>query len=317
MCAAVRDALPHNLSALSTHYIQQIILSRKSEVRRLEEEGEEGMVHSLLSSLPDMYEDEVPSDPDKLSKPPTNEEAALPDDTLPVVGNGAVDMVTSPLEMDTDLPNLSSLKLDSSRQEDTLVQSEPGSPPEIPEKDAPEPSELNLCQEALGIDSSVTEASTPEKPVQRRRLSDASETKPTKPVPISLPNILIAADELLELYPATNPAIQLSALLGPNSVVFERPVSAEEAEWIAKSGESVIGTTWVDSDVEEEDDDLGNEKERKQVHRRRQQETAIWIAGAVLVFAMSLYAAQGQQGKDWKLLGGVVIGAGEGLGLWQ
>ncbi|KII87659.1 hypothetical protein PLICRDRAFT_111646 [Plicaturopsis crispa FD-325 SS-3] len=35
-----------------------VILSRKDEVERLEKEGEEGMVHSLLSGLPDLFDDE-------------------------------------------------------------------------------------------------------------------------------------------------------------------------------------------------------------------------------------------------------------------
>nr|GAT46722.1 TBC1 domain member 20 [Mycena chlorophos] len=36
-----------------------IILSRKKDVERLEEEGEEGMLHSLLSALPDLVDDET------------------------------------------------------------------------------------------------------------------------------------------------------------------------------------------------------------------------------------------------------------------
>jgi TBC1 domain family member 20 len=42
-------------------YCLQIIISRKAEVRRLEEQGEDGMVHSFLSGLPDLcdVEDEV------------------------------------------------------------------------------------------------------------------------------------------------------------------------------------------------------------------------------------------------------------------
>ena len=34
-----------------------MILTRKQEVDKLEEEGEEGMIHSLLSSLPDLHDD--------------------------------------------------------------------------------------------------------------------------------------------------------------------------------------------------------------------------------------------------------------------
>ncbi|EKM58169.1 uncharacterized protein PHACADRAFT_182539 [Phanerochaete carnosa HHB-10118-sp] len=40
-----------------------VLLSRKEEVRRLEEEGEEGMIHSLLSSLPDIYDENDGADP--------------------------------------------------------------------------------------------------------------------------------------------------------------------------------------------------------------------------------------------------------------
>lgn len=59
------------------------MLTRKEEAQRLEEEGEEGMLHSLMSSLPDLTdgvdEEEAVEEERKDVRPESKEEVKLED----------------------------------------------------------------------------------------------------------------------------------------------------------------------------------------------------------------------------------------------
>ena len=59
----------------------QLILTRREEVQLLEDEGEEGMMHSLLTVLPDLYEEgemilDVPKEKSTQKSPSEPPEAA-------------------------------------------------------------------------------------------------------------------------------------------------------------------------------------------------------------------------------------------------
>ena len=49
--------IPHSHLEVGADAVRQLTLTRRDEVQALEEEGEDGMVHSLLTMLPDLYEE--------------------------------------------------------------------------------------------------------------------------------------------------------------------------------------------------------------------------------------------------------------------
>ncbi|TFK48917.1 hypothetical protein OE88DRAFT_1663187, partial [Heliocybe sulcata] len=66
----------------SVYLAAAVLLSRKEEVFWLEQEGEDGMLHSLLSSLPDMYEEwDDQSEPQPGPKQQEADEESVPDET--------------------------------------------------------------------------------------------------------------------------------------------------------------------------------------------------------------------------------------------
>jgi hypothetical protein len=226
-----------------SHNCPQIVLNRKDEVRRLEEEGEDGMVHSLLSSLPVLHND---NDESSQPAPPAKE---TPEEHVPS-GDGytvtaGMDSSAEPSEGDsassTDFTLLDSC--DSLNATDDPSQMEKSdATPSVPTLADDE------CSQPL---TAVTESGlTRDRKEEHVELEGVSMTKVVRtrvsPAPVSLSSLLIRADELYATYPPTHPLIDLPSIMGPKSVVFtwcEDPSMLpddDEAEEIINKPELVV-----------------------------------------------------------------------------
>ncbi|KAF7308601.1 TBC1 domain member 20 [Mycena chlorophos] len=185
-----------------------IILSRKNDVERLEEEGEEGMLHSLLSALPDLVDDE--------SDVRAEEEVVAKEESSPIPVDEEADTETETKSEDEYVPSVADHSEASELPaDDPPTYFEPSS--EHEEADDPSP--------------------TPPPPPPRRK---------PKPKPQILTALLVAADALHESYPSTYPALHLSSIMGPQSVVYtwsphtkDMP-SADEAERMVQRPDLIV-----------------------------------------------------------------------------
>ncbi|KAJ7115882.1 rab-GTPase-TBC domain-containing protein [Mycena epipterygia] len=310
-----------------------IVLSRKADVERLEEEGEEGMMHSLLSALPEIVDD---NDSSSEEVRPKVEETTFPDikqetsDLLDLDDDNTSPEVRPKDEPENNIPDIK-------QETSDLLQGNIG------DDDATaEPSgDLAIGQEAaVGPDVLVAEPdlpltseTKPELPLSR--LSDTSTEKSdsspqanrrkiSKPKPHSLTDILNASDALYEAHPPIS--LQLSSIMGPQSVVFtwstrasDMPAS-DEAECMVQRLDLIV---YPEAPVVENDDDKSATKRRRKRFKRRAGPGTAMLVGAGLVLgvavAVSVYGARqgGDPARDWRklgrLLGNVFTGASERL----
>ncbi|KAI5895523.1 uncharacterized protein SCHCODRAFT_02573227 [Schizophyllum commune H4-8] len=268
-----------------------VLLARKDEVHWLEEQDEEGMVHSLLSSLPNITDEE------DTPKAPPEEDEYLP--LEPDAGEGGTQYATYPVqavdpsEDDGDVTVAASIPLPPSR---------PSSP-------------TNLVE---------NRSSTPQGP-------------PRPTIPLS--SLLQTADALYAQYPPTHPALHLSSIMGPQSVIFtwNTHIPDDDAEAMVARPDLVVYPE-VDEELEarrkerEAARDAKNPRRaRRKLHKRFRvrDRRVVMVAGAVLVLgvAMAVYGQkQGQRGglldmlrdsesrRHWIQLGGWVGGAVAGVG---
>lgn len=305
--------------------MNQVLLSRKAEVELLEQEGEEGMIHSLLSSMPELFEEGedythvVIDDIDDSIKEDTDDilsgldsslsDAPLSDSILfyPTgQGSAAVD---EPL----------SVTLGSSKQE-TLI-------PDIVEKYEDPPGDAELVSESP-------------KPIAQEVTPSRSLT-PTPPLPrrprISMTSLLQHADLLYELYPPEHPSIALDTIMGPQSVVFtwsqDSPLlpGDDEAELMVAHPELIVLPIKEEEDGETKGASHKDEKRhRRRLHKSRRliplrRKTMVASAVLVLGIAVAVYGTGGFRGADgdmhrhghreWRSLtrfvGAIFVGAGE------
>ncbi|KAJ7066694.1 rab-GTPase-TBC domain-containing protein [Mycena amicta] len=244
-----------------------IVLARKNDVERLEEEGEEGMLHSLLSALPDLVDDEADIEEEEEMNIPLKEE---PQEKVKH-------------EADDYLP--------STDQLEDRVESPP-SVDEIPATTSIEAEEMEDSKSAISVED--------DRPPPARR-------KP-KPKPQILTALLAASDVLYKTYPPTHPLLQLSSIMGPQSVVHtwsprtkDMP-SADDAERMVQRLDLIVYP----------------EPEVKSNPPRRQQKRATahtgLIVGAGLVLglaiAVSFYGARhnGDPARELRKAGQWVVG---------
>ncbi|KAJ8519157.1 hypothetical protein ONZ45_g3860 [Pleurotus djamor] len=312
-----------------------LILCRKPEIEILEAEGEEGMVHSLLSGLPDLYEEDEEEDcdpePEADGRPPSPEHMA----------GGDPDEITG-YTTEEDTVIASSEPVESTPSETTLVSDaeDTNSPPPdsklgllqptVPSLDQPPPYEPTESECAAKDDDL-----SPEPPEETS--SDDEQPHHRRPR-IALTTLLVAADELFTKFPPTHPELSLSSIMGPQSVVFtwsesksEMP-SDDEAERMVEKPELIV-RPYVDPDATKAEAD----SEKRRGHRRGKKSRAMFghverrtvVAGAVVMVgvAVAVYGikTKGGIGKDGTLtdarewqkagnwIGGALISVGERL----
>ncbi|KAJ7672684.1 rab-GTPase-TBC domain-containing protein [Mycena rosella] len=294
-----------------------IILSRKQDVELLEEEGEEGMMHSVLSALPELVDNdnELPEEDIRPKEDPLSEEI------VPAM---------------VDIPDI--------KQE---VSEPPATSGEghVADSDVVEPSgvDLPIGQEASVVpdvfipdpDLPITELADEIKTEPSPPPSDASEKfefppQPTrrkipKPKPHTLTDILNTSEALYNTHPPSHPSLQLSSIMGPQSVIFtwstrvtEMPPN-DEAECMVQRLDLIVYPE--PPVIESTKEQNATKRRRKRFKRRVGNGTVGMLVGAGLVLgvavAVSVYGARqgGDYHRDWRKLGrwvgGVVAGASE------
>lgn len=309
------------------------------------------MLHSLLSQLPDIYE-EVPDDT-SAQPPPSNEDnldvaietlydteqanvintrEALPP---PVDGSSAAppalatykiagleaELTQGDADLDEKVPFLASANSD-------LSQTPPESLSDSALKEAP-----SLVAELNNVPIFVPPGSSP----TSSRSNSPSLTDGNKRARISLSILLQHADDLYSLYPPTTPSLALDRVFAANSVIYtwhEDPSllpKDDDAEEMVEHPELIVLPYAETLEEEKEKAELEQkEKERETRRRRKLQkrrrvviERGVVLATAVVVVgvAMAVYGGRSSgmrvERQDWRRmsrwLGGALIGAGERL----
>ncbi|KAJ7155489.1 rab-GTPase-TBC domain-containing protein [Mycena crocata] len=292
-----------------------IILSRKPEVERLEEEGEEGMMHSLLSALPEIV------DNDNLPKEEITPKEETPPETIPVAGDGIPDIKPETLELSgasealqrkTGDEHAGELGSNVSINQDADVEVES----DLPQNELPTEIKTEMSSEVKRETSSSpsSDASDDESPPTVRKVS--------KPKSQNLTDILKMSDALYDTHvPPTHPSLQLSSIMGPQSVIFtwstclaDMPTN-DEAECMVQRLDLIV---YPEPPVVESDK---KKRPRKRLKRRATTGTVGMLVGAGLVLgvavAVSVYGARqgGDHARDWRRLGrwvgGILTGASE------
>ncbi|KAK0496055.1 rab-GTPase-TBC domain-containing protein [Armillaria luteobubalina] len=310
-----------------------IILSRKDEVRRLEEEDEEGMMHSLLSGLPNIT-DEYPS----------LEESTLKSEEDPSNSAGTLDQeqATRPSASDKSpevsvqggaCGQLTAVPVESKIEDDGVMK--PSNSSSVNDVVKSETQEETISTTQIFPSDSKDEASTgtpssaPSYP-----LCESSKHALRKPS-VTLTSLLLQADHLYETYPPSHPSLALSSIMGPQSVMFtwsssfaDLP-SDDSAERMVEYPQLIV-YPYVEEDIDEKEKRKGPRHRHitKRRPRFRLRDRKTMITGAVLALgvAMAVYGVrsgivygEGRHTnfhfhKDWKRLGGwaggFFIGAG-------
>ncbi|KAF7791724.1 hypothetical protein EIP86_002748 [Pleurotus ostreatoroseus] len=200
----------------------------------------------------------------------------------------------------------------------------------------PEPT--SQTENTSPLDESTVQEKVPSPPVRSRSPSPVRVRRPQ----VSLSVLLERSDELFALYPPSHPAIALSSIMGPQSVVFtwsENPSelpSDDEAELMVTQPQLVVlpPPPPVASENKEGADDEHEREKRHRRHRRRlykprrlgamvvERKTVVASAVLVLGVAMAIYGLQttperhhGSASRELRrmsrMFGGVLVGAGE------
>ncbi|KAH9888019.1 rab-GTPase-TBC domain-containing protein [Cubamyces lactineus] len=256
-----------------------LTLTRRQEVQLLEDEGEEGMMHSLLTGLPELYEEGEQTPIEESSVAPQEPPASAPKDEEPDPGipqSANADTKTGTTDAQTDgignyagdgeaSADASPNEVEAATQDHTTellvpqakessefdepherkVEAEPDADPAREGRsqgtdDAPH---LKVKEEPAGDPAIDEKASLP-------RTTTASpdpldNIRPQRPR-VSLTALLTQADELYELHPPTHPGVNVASIMGPQSVMLtwsERPSELpddDEAELMVTKPELVV-----------------------------------------------------------------------------
>ncbi|TRM57891.1 rab-GTPase-TBC domain-containing protein [Schizophyllum amplum] len=283
-----------------------VLLSRKDEVHWLEQEDEEGMMHSLLSSLPDITDGE--------------ESQVLVGDDIKI---SAKDEDTYlPLEADADEYSPSDVVYP--KYEAVADDGDATAEAAIPLPPSPSPKLRKLAHEPSS-----------------ERQSSASQGPP-RPT-LSLTSLLQSSDALYAQYPPTHPGLRLASIMGPQSVVFtwNDRIPDDDAEKMVERTDLVVYPNLDEeeamadaakaNDARTKESDRNKRRPRRKLHKRfrLRDRRVVMVAGAVLVLgvAMAVYGQkQGGRGglldmlrdsesrRHWMQLGGWVGGAVVGIG---
>jgi hypothetical protein len=305
----------------------QIILARKKEVLRLQEEDEEGMIHSLLSSLPNLVDDSV------------DDTSSLAEGDTSVLENGDNTFFKDfPPDISTVPMGLEDVKREKN-EDDILDSAAPTNAERKPSNDHHD------LPEFLEFDFGVGAASTPIPSAERQEIfvdpegehvvkseispdvESAQSPKveeadiplhaaPTHPN-LTLVDLLRTADELYEQFPPSHSGLKLSSIMGPQSVIYTWSESAcalpsdHTAEAMVAHPELIV-YPYVEP-IHDQKEGAGDTPEKggaansgRSAHRKRrklrkspfgQVEKKTMLAGTVIVLgvAMAVYGLRARQ----------------------
>ncbi|KAF9051639.1 rab-GTPase-TBC domain-containing protein [Panaeolus papilionaceus] len=294
------------------------ILVRKQEALRLAEEDEEGMIHSLLSSLPNLQDDPSHTGQESCMSAspnvhPTEEEVSLlkeepVEDDKSLLSALALD--TSPAAVENSLLTHTSgddskaTGDDVSRQTSTSVKLEE-SPPHSRIDESEKIGEEDVIHQPSLAKTPPDDVPAVLKEEQHEEESGRDHSSKHKPAHLFLTDLLKRADELYQSFPPGHPSVSLSSIMGPQSVVFtwsERSSSLPSdntAEAMVLRPELVVYPYVPEPDPDREISKEATEKGKEDRKRRNklkkspfgQMERKTMLAGTVLVLgvAMAVY----------------------------
>ncbi|KAI0365803.1 hypothetical protein BV20DRAFT_713880 [Pilatotrama ljubarskyi] len=285
-----------------------LTLTRRKEVQVLEDEGEDGMMHSLLTGLPELYEEDEPSSPKE--ECPVDAASASEEKPMAELKTEEADTPISPYAAlaASDEPasagDYQSSNVDESREEPSKpyivrtdeAASEDRAQDEVetrPAKDdldslpGQDPPSAPTVQPPASVKTEANDASLPRPSMPKPEPSEpvlsekAPSTRPQSPEPsdpdrpprprVSLTSLLKHADELYEQYPPTHPGIDVQSIMGPQSVMrtwSERPSELPDDD------EAELMVTKPELIVlpyiEPEDDDIASDGESSFRHSPRE-----------------------------------------------
>ncbi|KAF8878714.1 rab-GTPase-TBC domain-containing protein [Infundibulicybe gibba] len=272
-----------------------LILSRKAEVRQLEEEDEDGMIHSLLCTLPDLTDQLVESSHRK----PSSFGGDYPGEKQELIH----------LPPDQPGPEAASLGMDA--------------------REKPQPTAYDAPQFTVGLGNDSPKEACPESPDMEKSAESDTTTPPPypkRPPKLSLPSLLAEADQLYAKYPPNHPSIHLASIMGPQSVVFtwsENPShlpSDSTAEFMVNHPELIVYPYVEEVPSTKEGDDAAGQKspagkkQSRNIRFNNMEGRRFMLAGAVLVLSIAvvLYGIEERSSsghpdpETWSRLGGWV-----------
>ncbi|KAK0458931.1 rab-GTPase-TBC domain-containing protein [Desarmillaria tabescens] len=306
-----------------------ILLSRKDEIRCLEEEDEEGMIHSVLSGLPNIT-DESPSFEESVVK--TEEDVTSSVVSLeqeqPDSQSSVGDELSGSFAKQEHCEELSSIPIEIKIEDDGYMEPSGNNVKDVVESEVQEETISTSQVSSSDSKDEVSPSRTPSPPPSY--LHPESSRHALQKPSITLTSLLLQADHLYETYPPSHPSLALSVIFTWSSSPADLP-SDDSAERMVEYPQLVV-YPYVDK---EED---GDQKEMRQgtrhkhpIKRRRRfrlRDRKTMITGAVLALgvAMAVYGVRSGivygEGRhtnfhfhrDWKRLGGwaggFLIGAG-------
>lgn len=296
------------------------------------------MVHSLLSSLPNLCEEKTEDFSDLQDVDDVKANASEPETATPAPSEDSSSLQESELESLEDVDE----SVTTVEVPDEMTKSEEWDH-SIPSID----SALSLAQEPPdALADSVSSYHTSRAKLEDSTLSESSKPdSPPSPSPappelsaMTLSSLLKHADELYLLYPPSHPSIALGSIMGPQSVVFTWSEDAAALPADDAAERMVARPELVVLPVIEPEDEVVSDEDHDEKHARRRPrrphtlgalslERKTMVAGAVLVLgvAIAVYslnsagngarAGEHGLGREWRkvgrLLAGALIGVGE------
>jgi hypothetical protein len=185
------------------------------------------------------------------------------------------------------------------------------------------PSDLLLTEPTAENKTDLPSSQPPDDHVEEEDSAPwSNRRKVLKPKAHTLTDILKMADALYQTHPPADPSLQLSSIMGPQSVIFtwstrvsDMP-SRDDAERMVERLDLVV---YPEPPVVESKERDTTMRHRNRSKRRAGTGTVGLLVGAGLVLgvavAISVYSARGGDPRDWRKVGrwvgGVLAGASE------
>lgn len=326
------------------YLVAAITLSRKDLILKLGEGGDEGMIHSVLTGLPEFVDyGQVQDNAQNNTSPELAK--AIPEHSNYILQPNEV--THSPLAYPIAEPN----KTEDVLEADLDLRAPMDGP--VSESSSPDPLVVTPITLVGGagvpggsVHSTPHDEDTPSQPVTSSPPSSPQQAAPSTffdpadiPLPPSAPptrpaspahppptpgpslsSVLILADELLTRFPPDTPELRLTHTLGPASAMrtWAQDISLmptdEQAEAFVVSGVDIV----VREDPKP-DPQIKAQKKRK---RKTRKEARVLVAGAVLVLGVAVvYGVRARQGgagggmigteRQWRALVGALGAIGD------
>ncbi|KAH8085474.1 rab-GTPase-TBC domain-containing protein [Cristinia sonorae] len=328
-----------------------VTMTRKDEAIALERDGEEGMIHSVLSGLPELFEEDEKTTLGESEEAESDHAPGITDRDIPTPN---IDLSTSRDE--TSHSSASSLSQDS--REETILEHS-SSVAEGLTEEVHDMLPTSGSESLKAEPSRTTPTSRPCTPPSADQIapsqSSPQPSRPPTPGPaapcrprVSISHLLRTADSLYTTFPPSHPSVALDTIMGPQSVMMtwtENPEDLpedDEAERIVLRPDLIVLPIQLDeedtketyaSDGEEEKSGRGSRPEKRRRRKLRKglpltirRKTMVASAVLVLGVAMAVYGTGGFQrggmerhgaAREWRAIkhfvGAIVVGAAERL----